>query len=71
MEKAEFIYEVRQVVMAWLNSRENLDREMNESGFPWLYEEGWGEGVERNREFLGKTREDYLAHIRVYMLFGN
>lgn len=71
MEKAEFIYEVRQVIMAWLNSREDLDREMSESGFPWLYEERWGEGMEKNRIRLGKNREDYLTHVRVYMLFGN
>jgi hypothetical protein len=71
MEKAEFIYEVRQVVMAWLNSRENLEREVSESGFPWLYEKKWEEGMEKSRIRSGKNREDFLAHVRIYMLFGN
>jgi len=71
MPDSEYFDELRLTIATWILSRTGLNWSINAENFPYLYGEDWEEGMEKSREKSGKSREDFLAHIRIYMLFGN
>lgn len=71
MTDSEYFDQLRLTIATWIANRTGVSEEINAENYPYLFGEDWEEGMEKSRAKFGKSREDFLAHVRIYMLFGN
>lgn len=69
MTDTEYFDQLREIIAMWLNSREKRDLDVNVENFPFIYGKHWEEEVENSRRKTGLSREDFLNHLRILMLF--
>lgn len=71
MSDSEYFDQLRLTIATLIKNKTRVNWDINAENFPYLYGEDWEEGMERSRIKFGKSREDFLAHIRIFILFGN
>lgn len=71
MTDSEYFDQLRLTIATWILSRTGFNWTINNENFPYLYGEEWEKGMEKSRKKSGKSREDFLIHLRIYMLFSN
>jgi hypothetical protein len=74
MPDSEYFYQLKDILALWIKRR---DERLGLLSFSKFYTPSslgfdtkeWEEGMERSRKRIGKTREEFLTHLRVSMLF--
>lgn len=67
MTDSEYFDQLESIIVIWLKGRNESIGNYSPIAFN---RDGWEESMENSRKKTGKTREEFLAHLRVLMLFN-